>query len=290
MARWMRIHPAPVRVSGAILNPFVSCLGRPIVVWPESLAEPDVFAQNEGVFAHELAHVRRRDHWVAWLELAGVLVWWWNPVFWYICRKLEETRELACDALALELSSADPQDFATALLGMAASQHWVQAPLAPLSQGIGGCSSFQRRLKMLFDERASGRLSSVGLALAGLLAFVGLPGWAGAKTSLPRRVSSEAFRNPLPPRRPPELRITWRLMDVPRMTGHWPSPGPPWSSPCRRWAPETRSSSGRASTGVPVRSRDLPGEARWTGRRSSKSEVKWKAVINGAGRATRSTW
>ena len=33
----------------------------------------------DGLLVHELAHVKRRDHLVGWIELAAGVVWWWNP-------------------------------------------------------------------------------------------------------------------------------------------------------------------------------------------------------------------
>ena len=36
-----------------------------------------------GVLAHELAHVRRRDHLVRWLEWLACVAFWWNPVAWW---------------------------------------------------------------------------------------------------------------------------------------------------------------------------------------------------------------
>jgi len=51
----------------------------------------------DGLIVHELAHVRRRDHWVGWLELLTGLLWWWNPLYWYARHQLRENAELACD-------------------------------------------------------------------------------------------------------------------------------------------------------------------------------------------------
>src|SRR5690606_29025131 len=49
---------------------------------------------------------------------------------------------------------------------------------APLRAGIAPSHALRRRLAMLFDKRASGRVSSAGLLLAGLLAAALLPSWA----------------------------------------------------------------------------------------------------------------
>ena len=47
---------------------------------------------------HELAHVKRLDHVVGWFELVAAIVWWWNPLFWYVRTQVRRNAELACDS------------------------------------------------------------------------------------------------------------------------------------------------------------------------------------------------
>ena len=72
-----------IRVVDGRISPMVWALGhRPVVLLPTKL--PDSLGDEEMAMlvAHELAHVRRRDHWVRWLELAATAVYWWFPVAW----------------------------------------------------------------------------------------------------------------------------------------------------------------------------------------------------------------
>src|SRR5262249_8413162 len=50
------------------------------------------------LLAHELAHVRRRDHWVRWLEVVTLGLYWWLPVVWWARRELQAAEEECCDA------------------------------------------------------------------------------------------------------------------------------------------------------------------------------------------------
>ena len=40
------------------------------------------------------------DQWVGRIELVAGLLWWWNPIYWLTCRRLDAESELACDAWA----------------------------------------------------------------------------------------------------------------------------------------------------------------------------------------------
>ena len=74
---------------------------RPLVLLPASILTATPPEMLDAIIAHELAHIRRGDHWVAWLELAAGVVWWWNPLFWFTRKRLRESAEMACDALAI---------------------------------------------------------------------------------------------------------------------------------------------------------------------------------------------
>src|SRR5258707_575541 len=42
--------------------------GRPRVFLPDGLLDPMTPEQRDALLVHELAHFKRRDHWVRWLE------------------------------------------------------------------------------------------------------------------------------------------------------------------------------------------------------------------------------
>src|SRR5206468_12726429 len=69
--------PEVVLLEGA-LSPLVWALGRPRVALPAVLAEGPPAALR-GVLAHELAHLARRDHLWACLDLAAAVLHFWLP-------------------------------------------------------------------------------------------------------------------------------------------------------------------------------------------------------------------
>lgn len=84
----------------------------PIVVLPANyeLTEQEM----EAVFAHELAHVERRDNLAAFVVQLICALFWFDPLHRMARRKLVELRERVCDELVLE-RGCDPAAYAAAL-------------------------------------------------------------------------------------------------------------------------------------------------------------------------------
>lgn len=169
--------PRVLSVAG-LSTPLVGSLPRTVLLWPAGLEDRLAPEGVRAVLAHELAHLRRRDHWVRWLEIAAECVWWWNPLFSLIRRKLRENAELACDAWVVTLLPAARRAYAEALLTVCETGGRPAEPAPAL--GIGGDDrrDFQRRLMAIMREPASGRVSRrVFVALAALALLV-IPGWS----------------------------------------------------------------------------------------------------------------
>lgn len=161
------------RVTRAGTSPFLAGLWRPVIVVPEWLAgSPRAL---EAALVHELAHVVRRDLWVRALEIAvKSLFFFWPPVLW-ICRRLDEAREMACDEWACERQGIDRRSYARLLFAVAQRGHG-EAPAGAVAWIRR--SRLEARVDSLISRRSKPRLG-VGLAVAvAAWALVGLAGGA----------------------------------------------------------------------------------------------------------------
>ena len=143
-----------IQVCAAAVTPFVWWMGgRTRVVLPERVVERLSAAELRMVLAHEFAHVRRRDHWVRWLEWATCVAYWWNPVAWWARRRLRVQEELGCDHVVLERSSAEPRDYATSLVTVAEclSAADLRPPAVASAMSLGG--DLERRLTMILSNQ-----------------------------------------------------------------------------------------------------------------------------------------
>ena len=118
MARQLRLRRIPTTwlVPGRIPPMLWTLGGRarllvPAELWP-GLSE----SQQTALIAHELAHLKRKDHWIRWLDLAVTGLYWWHPVVWWARRGLREAEEQCCDAWAVWAMPRGSRSYASALL------------------------------------------------------------------------------------------------------------------------------------------------------------------------------
>ena len=109
-----------IRMMPVCVSPLVWSLGgRPRVFLPAALFERLDGAAREAILAHELAHVRRKDHWVRLLEMLVTTLFWWHPVVWWAARQLQELEDQCCDAMVLGIDAAGGQELRHRVVGYA---------------------------------------------------------------------------------------------------------------------------------------------------------------------------
>ena len=99
--RWLRRTPPSLLAADWVDSPALVGWWRPTLLIPRPLLNTFTAHDWEHVFAHEIAHLRWRDHWSQLFLLAAWCVHWFNPVVWLGLRHLRADRELAADEWAL---------------------------------------------------------------------------------------------------------------------------------------------------------------------------------------------
>lgn len=160
--------------SSRVSVPVALGIGRPeICVPPRALShlEPE---QQQGMLAHELAHLVRRDpFWLAFSRLLASALFF-QPLNWVACRRLRELSERLCDEWAVERTGR-PLSLARCLAEVAG---WSIRPVSglPVPSMADRPSSLARRIRHLLDDsRSPGRRVRpvwMGVAMLVLLAGV----------------------------------------------------------------------------------------------------------------------
>src|SRR5262249_40063538 len=135
--------PAPV-------SPLLWALGRtPRLLLPEALWEGLTEPQRATLLLHELAHLRRGDHWVRRLELVAIGLYWWHPGVWWAGRQLREAEELCCAAWVVGALPDDADAYARALVETVTFLSQTRPPLPVGASGVGRVPLLKRRLTMI---------------------------------------------------------------------------------------------------------------------------------------------
>ncbi len=146
----------PVMTCSANIAPFVWWSRfRPIVVVSKQAAENLSQSDLRLIIAHEIAHIKRRDHWLRWLEWAAMLGFWWNPIMWLARHQLRTFEEIACDDLVLEHASPETHQYANSLLNMA--EVLVSPAVRPpvVASAINSGGNLEKRLKMIIADNSN---------------------------------------------------------------------------------------------------------------------------------------
>ena len=150
----------------------------PRLLLPEGLL-PDLGGDElDTLLAHELAHVRRRDHWVRLVEIAATALFWWYPVTWWARRALRRAEERCCDEWVLRLLPRSAEAYANGLLKSLTFVTGTPSALPSLASGVGPVEDIEARLKEILMTRPVPRLAApirLTLAAAAVLGLAVFP-------------------------------------------------------------------------------------------------------------------
>lgn len=173
--------------SPTTLEPGIFGIVHPVLLWPQGISEHLTQEQLEGVLAHELCHVRRRDNLAALIHMIVEALFWFHPFVWWVGACLVDERERACDEQVLEFGS--PREvYAESILKVC--EFCVGSPLACVA-GVTG-SDLKKRMVHIMSEHIGRKLDFSRKLLLTAAAFVAIavPVVFGVFNATPGRAQS----------------------------------------------------------------------------------------------------
>lgn len=169
-------------LSNEISAPMVVRPWRPTVVLPQDFATSAEPRELRMALAHELAHIRRGDLWLALIPTAAQALLWFNPVAWLAAREWATERESACDADALVTTDGSPLEYGRLLMKIVSDDH-----RGGVASALGATAAFhtlKRRLNLMktFVPHPSRSLRIGGAAFAFVALLAALPWQVTAQT------------------------------------------------------------------------------------------------------------
>ena len=184
LVRWSRIRsmlkrsspapiaaPIPVMSVPAVLEPALFGVFRPVLLWPEGLADHLTGEQREAILAHELCHWRRRDNVAAMAHMAVEAIFWFYPLIWWLGRRLLVERERACDESVIE-AGRTRQSYAEGILKVC--QFCMEQKLLCVAAVSGG--DLKKRIETIMTFKMPTRLHRVKKLLLVSAAMIAVAG------------------------------------------------------------------------------------------------------------------
>jgi beta-lactamase regulating signal transducer with metallopeptidase domain/biopolymer transport protein ExbD len=172
LAEYLGIRKLPALLELHGLNtPLLAGLRHPQIVMPHSLLDDKSPAQLRMMVAHELAHIKRRDLWWAWLGMTARVLFFFHPLVWLAKTESRLTEEMAADELAVTVCNLKPVDYAGMLVAVAAKVVSSQKEELVVAV-VGSHRTLKRRLQAM--KHISSSSSRRTIAAAVMVAIIGI--------------------------------------------------------------------------------------------------------------------
>ena len=176
-----------VRLGGRTEVPHISGIIRPVLHLPQNVLHwPKQRLMS--VLLHELAHIKRGDHFLWPLANLAVSWLWFNPLVWLALAQMRKDKERACDDYVVACGCGRisyAQHLLEACLSLRAS-----AKLAPLSLQFAQTNEVQERIMYMLNQRMDRQpisrprqLAFVFLLLTVFIPLTGITGFSATATS-----------------------------------------------------------------------------------------------------------
>ena len=147
MAQMSITRQVRIIISGVIQTPMTAGWLRPVIILPVNLLTGMQIDQLRLLLAHELAHIQRHDYAVNMLQNLVRILLFYHPTVHWLCRILDEERELCCDHKAIACSESKLQ-YAKALISLQEQPH----PLPALAAASRCRHSLLRRIQRILGQ------------------------------------------------------------------------------------------------------------------------------------------
>ncbi|MGN6394194.1 MAG: M56 family metallopeptidase [Mucilaginibacter sp.] len=153
--------------SGYVKVPVVVGHLKPVILMPVGLMSGLPVAQVEAILLHELAHIRRNDYFINFLQHVAEAIFFFNPGLLWVSTVLKEERENCCDDVALQQTN-DKIGFVQALISFKEHQLYGGGYATAFP---GKKNYLMRRVTRILsnDNRLFGRSEKVFFIISALL-------------------------------------------------------------------------------------------------------------------------
>lgn len=107
------------RLSKNMLSPAACGLSKPIILMPAALLDTLDEDKLRAVLIHELAHIKRGDLWVNFIQTILQIIYFYNPLLWFANAVVRGIREKAVDEMVLTKLGNEADSYSSTLIDIA---------------------------------------------------------------------------------------------------------------------------------------------------------------------------
>jgi beta-lactamase regulating signal transducer with metallopeptidase domain len=130
-------------------TPFTHGILRPVIHLPSSILLKKNWIVIESVIAHEMAHIKRFD--TLWLNLQNILqlIYFFNPLVWFVNSQIRQLTETICDQMVLSDKRISAETYGQGILAISRLQTHGLPDLAMLPGFSAGGRKIIHRIQRL---------------------------------------------------------------------------------------------------------------------------------------------
>ncbi len=151
--------------SGYIKVPVVIGYFKPVILVPVGLIAGIPAAQVEAVLLHELAHIKRNDYAVNFMQSIAEAVFFFNPALLWISKLLKEERENCCDDIAIAQTN-NKEEFVQALISF--KDYSVSESAYSVAFSGQKSTLLNRVTRIVYQENKTLSIKENGIFIAGI--------------------------------------------------------------------------------------------------------------------------
>jgi len=163
------VRPVSVVTSPEVFAPVALGVAKGRVMLPAGMVTGLPQNDLDTAIAHEFAHIRRNDFLKNLLYEIVALPMSYHPCLWFTRRRILETREMVCDAMAAGVQG--DREYAQSLLRLASLLLQGRPVSVPHAIGVFDANTLERRLMKLTEKKRQVGRWHVGISVAACVAL-----------------------------------------------------------------------------------------------------------------------
>ncbi|MFC1781910.1 M56 family metallopeptidase, partial [Planctomycetota bacterium] len=160
------------------ISPFLFGVFQPVLIVPREFLSNVSQDWLLAVFAHEFAHLRRKDTLVGWLLAICEAIYFFHPVFHFVKKRILFERERACDDWVIATADSHKSVYANALINAADICRDFNSSLSPVGAVAESFGDLKKRIIAIGSNlKPKTKLSKTAFFLLIVIGIVCVPGF-----------------------------------------------------------------------------------------------------------------